>query len=188
MDIKLLENPDPIRKLFKDKFVMSWELFQDKLRQRIAEMDAQNHTIYDINWYNQAFMWDKIDSDFPRVHFREALLFLNKHNGNVYIMSEGKEHRNPGQLLYHGTSVINFVAQVDVKQLASLIEEQWLASFGLGKQVENSDSSILPEDLYVFDDSMTWFVVFTHEASDLNAQFSNRMKAAESRFCIVSKR
>lgn len=186
MDIKLFENADSIRRLFEDNFVMSWELFQDKQRGWIAEMAEQNYSI-DINWYNQAYMWDKMDPDFPRVLFREALFSLNEHSGNVYIMSEGKGHRYPGQLRYHGACVTNFVAQVDVNQLANLIEKEWLASFGLGKQTEIGDSPVLPEDLYVFDDSMTWFVVFTHEASDLNAQFSNRMKAADSRICIIDK-
>ena len=42
---------------------------------------------------------------------------------------------------------------------------------------------ILPEDLYVFDSSMSWFVVFTHETTDWETEDS--MKEAESRYCII---
>ena len=42
---------------------------------------------------------------------------------------------------------------------------------------------ILPEDLYVFDSSMSWFVVFTHETNDWETE--DLMKEAESRYCII---
>ena len=186
MDIKLLDNPDSIRRRFEETFVMPWVLFQDKQRKWIAEMAEINYSI-DVNWYDQAYMWDRMDPEYPRVLFREALLSLSEHDGNVYIMSEGEGHRYPGQLRYHNTSIVDFVAQVDVNKLARQIEEEWLASFGLGKQTVINCSPVLPEDLYVFDESMAWFVVFTHEANDLNAQFSNPIKAANSRICIIGK-
>jgi hypothetical protein len=187
MDIRILENPNFIRKNFEENFVMTWEIFQVKQREWIAEM-AEVHYPIDANWYNQSFMWDRMDPKYPRVFFREALLTLCKHKGNVFIMSEGESHRYPGELRYHNKSVINFVAQVDVNQLASLVEEEWRASFGLDKQVETNYSPVLPEDLYVFDESMTWFVAFTHEVCDLNAQFSDKVKAADSRLCILGKK
>lgn len=187
MEIKLLENPNFTRKCFEENFVMTWAVFQDKQRKWIAEM-AEAYYLIDANWYDQAYMWDRMDPKYPRVFFREALLALREHKGNVFIMSEGESHRYPGELQYQNTSVIGFVAQVDVNELANLVEEEWLASFGLGKQTETNCTPVLPEDLYVFDETMTWFVVFTHEASDLNAQFSNKMKAADSRYCILGKK
>ena len=184
MEIRILESPNFIRRNFEENFLMTWETFQDKQKKWIAEM-AEAHYPIDANWYNQAYMWDKMDPKYPRVFFREALLTLCEHKGNVIIMSEGESHRYPGELRYHNKSIINFVAQVDVNELASLVEEEWLASFGLGEQAESNRSPVLPEDLYVFDESMAWFVVFTHEACDLNAQFCDKTKAADSRFCIL---
>ena len=166
---------------------MPWVLFRDKQRKWISEMAEANYTI-DVNWYSQAYMWDRMDPEYPRVFFREALLSLSEHDGNVYFMSEGARHHCPGQLLYHNTRITNFVAQVDGSKLTKLIEKEWYASFRLGKQAAINYSPVLPEDLYVFDESMAWFVAFTHEASDLNAQFFDKMKAADSRICIIGKK
>ena len=47
--------------------------------------------------------------------------------------------------------------------------------------------AFLPEDLYVFDLSMKWCVVFTHETTDWKSEIDNPMKAAESRYCIICK-
>ena len=45
--------------------------------------------------------------------------------------------------------------------------------------------AMLPEDLYVFDLSMEWCVVFTHETTDWESELDNPMKATESRYCII---
>ena len=47
--------------------------------------------------------------------------------------------------------------------------------------------AVLPEDLYVFDESMTWLVVFTHETTDWEFDENNPMKQAETRYCIIHK-
>ena len=132
-------------------------------------------------------MWDRMAPN-SYVHFREALLALSEHKGNVYIMGEGEDHRYPGELLYQNERVTNFVAQVDADCLARLIEEEWLVGFGIGAQSTHDHSPILPEELYVFDESMDWYIVFTEEADDLNAQFYDKMKAADSRICLLYKK
>ena len=47
--------------------------------------------------------------------------------------------------------------------------------------------AFLPEDLYVFDASMKWCVVFTHETIDWESEIDNPMKAAQTRYCIICK-
>ena len=47
--------------------------------------------------------------------------------------------------------------------------------------------AVLPEELYVFNESMTWLIVFTHETADWKFDENNPMKQAETRYCIIHK-
>ena len=71
----------------------------------------------------------------------------------------------------------------NAKELAKLIEKEWFETYILGEQGMYNPNPILPEDLYVFDSSMSWFAVFTHETTDWETEDS--MKEAESRYCII---
>ena len=59
MKIQLLENALEIRNEFINNFVLSWDEFQIKQKDWIAEMAKNKYTI-DINWYKQAYLWDKL--------------------------------------------------------------------------------------------------------------------------------
>ena len=183
MDILLLENADTIRKQFEEHFVQSWEVFQVTHQKWIAEMAQVNYPI-DFRWYQNSLMWDKMGPNLPWTTFSKALSLLRQQPGNVLILSEGNNHPYPGTILHKGEKISNFVAQVDAKELADLMEQEWVDSFVLPTQNMYNPNPILPEDIYVFDESMRWFIVFTHEATDLNAQFEDPLKAAESRYCI----
>ena len=58
-------------------------------------------------------------------------------------------------------------------------------SYRLAMQNRYDADAFLPGDFYVFDSSMTWCVVFTHETTDWESELDNPMKAAESRVCII---
>ena len=187
MNIKLLDNAEEIRKQFMDRFVLSWEAFQVKQKDWISQMAEGNYSI-DIAWYENAYMWDKMDTAFPGVSMKEALAFLLEHNSDVLFMSEGISHHAPRHLFFQGKKHIGFVAQAASKELAALIEKEWFEDYRLEMQNMYNPHPALPADLYVFDLSMKWCVVFTHETTDWESEIDDPLKAADSRYCIICKR
>ena len=181
MNFKLLDNTTDINKSFTDRFVMSWDEFQIKQKNWIAEMAKTNYPI-NIAWYEQSYMWDRMNPDFPRVSMKEALAFLKEHSGSVFFMTEkGKD------IYYQGKKSVDFIAEADAHTLAERIEQQWYESYRLAEQNLYNADAFLPDDLYVFDLSMKWCVVFTHETTNWELEIDNPMKAAESRYCIICK-
>ena len=187
MKILLLDNNDEIRKNFIRRFVMSWDEFQVELKDFIDEMKKRNE-IVDIDFYNRSYMWDKISSNYSRVSFREALQVLASIDNNVMFMSENENVPCYAELFIDGQNIRNFVAQSNAKELAKLIEKEWFEGYILAEQGMYNPNPILPEDLYVFDNSMSWFAVFTHETTDWESELDDPMKSAESRYCILYKK
>ena len=181
MDIKFLDNTKGITEAFISSFVMSWDEFQIKQKDWIAEMAKTNYPI-NIAWYEQSYMWDRMTPDFPRVSMEEALAFLREHDGSVFFMTEKGE-----DIYYQGIKTVDFIAEADSHTLATRIEQEWYDSYRLAEQNMYDADAFLPDDLYVFDSSMKWCVVFTHETTDWESEIDNPMKAAESRYCIICK-
>ncbi len=163
-----------------DAFVMSWEEFQVRQTDWIAKMAEKNYPI-DMEWYKQALMWDRMDPDYPSVSFEEALEFLREYKETVYFMSEDVSY--PSR--YQTQLQKGHVAQAAAHELAALIEEEWFDDYRLGMQNMYNPEPVLPGDLYVFDSSMKWCVVFTHETTDWESEIDDPMKAAASRYCIL---
>lgn len=170
MHFKLLDNTKDISKAFADHFVMTWDEFQIKQKDWIAEMAKTGYSI-SAAWYEQSYMWDKMDPAFPRVSMEEALAFLREHSGSVFFMTEKGE-----DIYYQGKKSVDFIAEADAHTLAEKIEQEWHVS------TEQNTDIILPDDLFVFDSSMKWCAVFTHETTDWDP-----LKAAENRYCIICK-
>ena len=57
MDINILKNPQYYRDKFTEKFLMSWDEFQVVLREFIINMEKNNKTIFDINMFNETFIY-----------------------------------------------------------------------------------------------------------------------------------
>ena len=180
MNIKYLENTADIEAAFMARFVMSWETFQITHKDWIAEMDKQNYPI-DRRWYDLAYFWDRMDPEYPRVSMTEALDFLRTHSGSVLFMAEKGEGE-----CFEGKKSVDYIAEADAAELAERIEHDWYGSYRLSEQNRYLVDA-LPEDLYVFDRSMTWCAVFTHETWDWESETTDMMKAAESRYCIICR-
>lgn len=182
MDIEYLTETTDISQTFMSHFVLSWESFQIKQKDWIDRMSKQNHPI-DKQWYDQAYMWDRMDPAYPRTSMEESLNFLREHPGVVFFMTE----KGQGEY-FQGTKTIDFIAKADACQLADRIEYEWYESYRLVSQ-NTVIPNALPDDLYVFDSTMKWCVVFTHETTDWEtAKADDWMKAAQSRYCIICKK
>ncbi len=178
MKIELLNNAEEIRKQFMQRFVMSWDEFQVKQKDWIAKMAETNYPIT-IDWYEKAYMWDRMNPASPNASMEAALAFLKEHSGPVYFMTEKGE-----DTYYQGKKLVDFIAEADAHTLAARIEQEWYDSYRLAEQNMYDEDAFLPEDLYVFDASMTWCVVFTHETTDWESEIDEPLKAADSRLCI----
>lgn len=181
MNIRLLDNTKEISEAFIKRFVMSWDEFQVKQKDWIAKMAETNYPIT-IDWYEKAYMWDRMSPDFAGVSMEDALVFLKEHSGPVYFMTEKGE-----DTYYQGKKLVDFIAEADAHTLAVRIEQEWYDSYRLAAQNMYDAEAFLPEDLYVFDASMKWCVVFTHETTDWESEIDNPMKAAQTRYCITCK-
>lgn len=178
MRIERIENSDEIREAFVRRFVTPWEDFRIKHKDWISET-AQNGNPIDINWYKNSYMWDKIDSNYSEVSMNEALEFLRTKGGRILFMSEKQAP------FFYDSLVFDYVAETDAHALAAQIERDWYESYRFAERGMVDENAILPEDLYVFDSSMSWCAVFTHETSDWESD--DMMKEAESRICIICK-
>ena len=186
VNIQLLENGSAIRAKFVECFVMTWDEFHVRKAQWIAELAARNYAI-DRAWYDHSLMWDRMSPELPSIPFREALAFLRVQKGNVRFLSDVTAYGTKRRLLLADCEYIGFAAEWTAGELADLIEEEWFESYRLGMQDCYNPYPVLPEELYVFDPDMTWCVVFTHETTDWESELDDPMKAAESRYCLISK-
>ena len=181
MKIELFVLPSVMRKDFMDAFVLSRdEIF---CLYPSLEENLYREGIDPCEWYDTAYLWDKMSPDMPEVSFAEALARLRSRQGSVLIMSESEDSHKPGALIHHGRPMSDFVAIVDPLELADRIEYEWLESARLlWEEGSFLTDGILPDDLYVFDTTLDWVIVFTHE-SDPGADGTR--ESASSRLCLA---
>lgn len=181
MKLELFVLPSVMRKDFMDAFVLSKE---DLLTVHPAlgeELEAHGLDFHE--WYDESYLWDKMSPDLPEVDFAAALSFLREREGTVLFMSESESSHKPCALIHRGRPICDFVAMADPKELADRIEYEWFESARLfWKENCCMADAILPDDLYVFDTTLDWVIVFTHES---DPELDGTRKGAESRLCLI---
>ena len=180
MKSELFVLPAVMRRDFMEAFVLTAEelfcLYPDlEERLRRAGIDPEE-------WYETAYLWDKMAPDMPEVSFAEALSRLRAREGRVLIMSESASTHKHCALIHHGRPLTDFVAVVDPRELADRIEYEWMEAARLLEEGRFLTDSILPDDLYVFDTTLDWVIVFTHE---LDSDPNGSREGAESRLCLA---
>ena len=112
-------------------------------------------------------------------------VFLKK---GTFIHGIFGELENFDYTLENGFVSVDFTAEADAHTLAARIEQEWYDDYRLEEQNMYNPNAYFPSEVYVFDATMNWCVVFTHETTDWESELENPMKAAESRVCIICKR
>lgn len=158
MKIELFVLPSVMRRDFMDAFVLSKEDFE-----LLPPACRESETVggdFD-EWFEEAYLWEKMSPDLPAVDFDTALSLLRSRGGTVLFMSESESSHKPCGLIRYGREVCDFVAMADAGELADRIELEWNGS--LCRTGEAPHELTLPEDLYVYDTTLDWVIVFTHE-------------------------
>ena len=164
------EYPEKIRREFAKHFVMTWD-----------EFHAIHPQYYDITWYENAFLWDIMSPEFPKISFKSALEKLRLLNCEVVVMSEKIVRNYFGRgMVCDGEDMDEFVICCNSASLADVVERDWLGAFEADLE-ERSFTPVLPPEIYVFDEDMKWFVVFTHEFDEVSEDV---MANAATRLCI----
>ena len=111
---------------------------------------------------------------------KTALDYLRERPGQVQVMTEKQE-----KLFLDEETSIDTVAAVNACSLADRIEHDWYESYRLAEN-DMFVPNAIAEDLYVFDDSLEWCVVFTHETTDWESEKNeDMMTVARSRYCLL---
>ena len=175
MNYRLLPEHSEIRSRFIDTFVASYSEFAVTHKDWICELREKHGIEFDEKYYSEMYMWDRITKNDRVISFADALNLLRNKNEEVLFLTEDPKCR-----IYDFCELNKetyFVAVSLAQELAECISYEWFTSYELIAQYCYLADKILPEDLYVFDRSFTWCLVFTHETTDEN-------QTAESRLCI----
>jgi hypothetical protein len=180
MKIDLFVLPSVMRADFTDAFVLTKDEFHTRYPAFVENLEMAGADFDE--WYAETYLWDKMSPDLPQVSFDKALACLRERKGTVLFMSESESSRKPCALLYHGRPLSDFVAMADPRELADRIEYEWMESARLfWEENRFMEDGILPEDLYVFDTTLDWIIVFTHES---DPALDGTEGGAKSRFCL----
>lgn len=181
MKIDLFVLPSVMRRDFMEAFVLSKEELCNQYPAFVENMEMEGADLDE--WYAETYLWDKMSPDLPEVSFSEALSRLRSKTGTVLFMSESESTHKPCALIHHGRPLTDFVAMADPLELADRIEYEWLESARLFWEEDRiMTDCILPDDLYVFDTTLDWVIVFTHESDPASDGTS---VGAKTRFCLA---
>ena len=179
MNISIMENGTEIRQAFIKKFTMTWEEFQIRHKEWIDSLTEKNFTVT----HEERYLWELMD--YCSISFSKSLELLRSLTGNIYVMSESESTPGHHEFEIDGAKHKNCVLKTNVKELADLIEYEWNEGWRLAELDIYLTHTILPSDIYVFDESMEHLLVLTHENDHWELEVDQPMVAAASRFCMI---
>ena len=152
-----------------------------KLRERFIESFIDTDCEYFKKYYAQddvyaRFLWDcrRLPAGTFYDHTQEQAADFLKSRGSVYFMWD---YWRTGTVFAdeHPGAVI----EANGDDVGRLAVEEWNAELEAEKHDCYIEHPQLPSDVYVFDDSFSWYVIFTHETDEYEGPDS------PVRYCIV---
>ena len=181
------EKATQIREMFERAFIetpQEYALRAAKWREEAFAKNPNSH-VHPISNYDEVIYWSKI-KPCEEIEFTDALSFLSNFDNPVYFMSDPElEGYVRMHLLNLDSDSIGFVAvHNDSKAFAEFIYDEWKLRYTFDYENEEEwYDPPLPDDLYVFDDSFSWMLVFTHHNRD---DFSSeRVENSFNRLCFL---
>jgi hypothetical protein len=161
--------PSVMRRDFIEAFVLEPEDFRVQNPEWVRETETDPGGFE--AWYAGAFLWEKMSVGGATTDFDGVLNLLRAREGKVLFMAEHETSGHDGGLQYKGRMLYDFVAMADPRELADRIEYEWKENARLFLEKKLT----LPEDLYVFDTTLEWAIVFTHEWVDSDGKIPRRI-------------
>ena len=156
----------------RDLFVNSFVDQTTERYKKIKDIDSQNVSLY---------LWDTLLKPFStKVNYYSAINHLQNSSNKVFLMMD-IQRRNRGSEETQFNLYLkkhNYEREAVFELLASEVAELYCLDNEINMNWRPSDLNLL-EDIYVFDESFKWLIVFTHEyvdQTDTNAHricFSN---------------
>lgn len=145
-----------IRELFVNSFVdQTTERYK-----KIKEVDSHNVSLY---------LWETLLKPFStKVNYYSAINHLKNSSNKVFLMMD-IQRRNRGSEETQFNLYLkkhNYEREAIFELLASEVAELYRIDNEINTSWLPSDLNLL-EDIYVFDESFKWLIVFTHEQVDL---------------------
>ncbi|MBQ7048297.1 MAG: hypothetical protein IJN86_05050 [Clostridia bacterium] len=180
------EQAKQVRQAFEKAFIETPEEYMAsciKWREEYFSNNPNAH-VYPLPKFDEVIYWSKIKC-YKEIAFAEAISFLSSISNPVYFMSDLALEGYVGMhLLNDPRASIGFVAvHDDPKSFAEHIYDEWKCY--MTYDYENEEvwfEPLLPEDLYVFDDSFSWMLVFTHHNVD---DFMPEPPNGQNRGCFI---
>ena len=151
MDYEYSENDVELHKSFCYQFVLTFDEFKAKFEDSewIKNSPVSIDEVYESNP-----LWDKLRHEGEITSFEDALSLLKRKNQRVMLVCERDN-------CIGDSGKIAIIA--DSAELAEDISFEWYTSYELYEQNCYMENAVLPEDIYVFDETYSWYIIFTHE-------------------------
>jgi hypothetical protein len=107
------------------------------------------------------YLWDSLKADHKQIErtMEQAIEYL-KHKDNVFVMWDiYSRHRVYDNSKLATNYPKDTVIEINSLELCRLIETEWSNYL-----IDNVNC--LPEDIYIYDEKLNWYVIFTHEGYD----------------------
>lgn len=176
----IAENGDALRRALTEKYSMTWEEFQISHKDLLDVWASKNHPVA----FEELHLWERMDH--RAISFDTALAYLRSLSGDVYVMSEDTRFPDCAGIIIDGVERKGEVARVNAQALADRIEFEWYEDYRLLLRDMYLATTILPADLYVFDETMEHLLVFTHETDYWELEDEDPMRCAASRLCLMA--
>lgn len=180
------EQAQQVRQAFENAFIETPEEYMTsciKWREEYFSKNPNAH-VCPLPKFDEVIYWSKIKC-YKEIDFAEAISFLSGICNPVYFMSDLALEGYVGMhLLNDQRASIGFVAvHDDPKSFAEHIYDEWKRYYTYDYENEEEwFEPLLPDDLYVFDDSFSWMLVFTHHNVE---DFMSEPPSSENRGCFI---
>ena len=155
MDYAIVSTSD--KKILRDRFIKEFiNTNHEYFRKYIGTLRK-----YPDGLCYDGYLWDVLNEayDNSRV-LQEKAITLLKSKSLVYVMWDiYSNYRVVMNDIIRLNNPKDTIISVNANELCDLIEYEWAADWDLGERY-------LPEDIYIFDNSMNWCIIFTHEGDD----------------------
>jgi len=150
---------------------MNYIIIQDTKQKQLREKFIQNFIDTTTNYYCKyltaknyydgfyylGHLWETIPNSNTRAIYPDEAYKLLSDKDKVFVMWDMRTMTNMGKA-YHYKVPRDMMIEMNGNELSEVIKTD--------KTLPVEQRSFLPEDIYIFDKSLYWYIIFTHEFTE----------------------